>query len=235
VAESPEPAAANEDPKPAPLTLAQRMSAITKALDAVGKDDIKKEKDGKKWTERGHIVEAILSEVRPLLAKYEVDLRPSLIERAYAGNRCDVLIDFTFARLDDPADAEVMRWGGTGTDNGDKAFAKAGTNALKEMLKKRFLITDRSDAKEEEEQIEHRAEGGASRDQVDQAKEKAARALQLWATSFKAALESASTEKERARLQADNADQLNDPDLPAVTRQFFFELLQRRKSELVGK
>jgi hypothetical protein len=207
------------------------MAAIRDECANIAKDKIKMGT----FDIKGHTFEAVLSEVRPLFAKHGVDMTPNLAERTYSGNRCDVLIDFTFERTDDSDEVRVIRWGGAGTDNGDKAFAKAGTNAVKEMLKKRFLITDREDAKEAEEAVEHKAEGGASRDELDKAKEKAQRALQQWATSFKAALESASTEKERARLQADNADQLNDPELPPVTRQFFFDLLQKRKAELGGK
>jgi hypothetical protein len=100
------------------------------------------------FTIKGHTVEAVLSEMRPLLSRYRVRLQPNLFERSYSGNRCDVLVDFTFSSLDDPSDTEVIRWAGSGTDDGDKGFSKAGTNALKEMLKKVFLITDRDDAKE---------------------------------------------------------------------------------------
>lgn len=234
VAEGTEPAAPEQSAAKAHLemTLAERMSAIMAALDNVAKSAIQKEKDGKKWTERGHIVEAILSEVRPLLAKHRVDLRPSLFERVYSGNRCDVLIDFTFLSLDDETDTEVVRWGGCGTDNGDKAFAKAGTNALKEMLKKRFLITDRSDATEEEEQVEHKTDDGMRREDMEIMKRERQAAIEQWAKTFKAALETAQSVKDVGRLQAENSDQLASPDLADVTRKFFFDLIQARKKSL---
>lgn len=232
VAESPEPAAAVADtPEAAPLSLKQRMSAIRDECADIRKDNIKMGT----FEIKGHTFEAILSEVRPLLLKHGVDVTPNLAERIYTGNRCDVLIDFTFERTDDSDEARTIRWGGAGTDNGDKAFAKAGTNAVKEMLKKRFLITDREDAKEAEEAVEHKPEGGASRADVDQAKDRADRAIQQWATTFKAALDSASTEKEIDRLQTDNREQLADPSLAPVTRQFFFDHIQRRKAELRAK
>jgi hypothetical protein len=53
------------------------------------------------FTIKGHTVEAVLSEMRPLLAKHGVDMTPNLVERTYTGNRCDVLVDFTFERTDD--------------------------------------------------------------------------------------------------------------------------------------
>ena len=233
MAKGAEPAATVEDTKEAPvLSLKQRMSAIRDECFGIHKDAIQKEKDGKKWTERGHIVEVILSEFRPLLSKYGVDVTPNLVERTYTGNRCDVLIDFEFERTDDSDEKRVIRWAGAGTDNGDKAFAKAGTNALKEMLKKKFLITDRDDAKEEEEQVEHKTESGASRSEVEAAKARAADSIVGWASTFKAALENAKDVKGVGRLQADNAERLASPDLPKVTKDFFLELIDRRKREL---
>lgn len=231
VAEGAEPDAANEDTQPAPLSLKQRLAAIRDECSGIGKENI----EMGKFTIKGHTFEAILSEVRPLLHKHGVDIEPNLVERVYNGNRCDVLIDFTFERTDDSDETRTIRWGGAGTDNGDKAFAKAGTNAVKEMLKKRFLITDREDAREAEEAVEHKAEGGASRDEVDQAKERTRAAIEQWGRTFKAALDSASTEKEVDRLRAENMDQLNDPALAAVTRQFFFDHIQRCKAEVKGR
>lgn len=233
VAESPEPAPADKDTtEAAPLSLKQRLAAIRAECFGIGKSDIQmaNQDRSKTWTIKGHTFEAVLSEIRPLLAKHGVDLTPNLAERIYSGNRCDVLVDFEFSRLDDSDEVRVIRWGGAGTDNGDKAFSKAGTNAVKEMLKKVFLVTDRDDAKEEEEKVEHQSEGSIAA--VEKAKAVAARALQQWAVTFKAALETASTVKEIDRLRQENADQLADENVPTVTRQFFFDLIQKRKAEL---
>src|SRR4051812_48531483 len=98
VSEGDEPAVASE--AAAPLSLVQRLAAVRADCDSIGKQDIRMEKDGKSWTIKGHTVEAILSEVRPLLAKYGVGVTPQLVERSYQGNRCDVIVDFEFARLD---------------------------------------------------------------------------------------------------------------------------------------
>jgi len=230
VAKSPEPAVAVEDP-PAPQSLKQRLAAIRDECADIGKDDIQMGN----FKIKGHTFEAVLSEVRPLFLRHGVDMTPNLVERTYTGNRCDVLVDFTFERTDDGNEQRVIRWGGAGTDNGDKAFAKAGTNCVKEMLKKRFLITDREDAKEAEEAVEHKPEGGASRAEVDDAKARAADSIVGWASTFKEALESAKDARAVGRLQADNAARLTSPDLPKVTKDFFGELIERRKRELGGK
>ncbi len=229
VAESPEPAAAVEDtPEKAPLSLKQRMAAIRDECANITKDEITMGS----FKIKGHTFEAVLSEVRPLFLKHGVDMTPNLAERAYTGNRCDVLIDFTFERTDDSDEARVIRWGGAGTDNGDKAFAKAGTNAVKEMLKKRFLITDREDAKEAEESVEHKTDSEIGRRELDDAKGRAADSIVGWASTFKAALEGCKDKRAVGRLQAENAERLASPDLPAVTRTFFNELIERLKREL---
>lgn len=213
-------------------TLSQRLADIRAEAYGIGKSDVTMQKDGKSWTIKGHTVEGVLSEIRPLFVKYGVHVVPNLVERSYSGNRCDVIVDFEFESLDDVSDRRVIRWAGAGTDNGDKAFAKAGTNALKEMLKKLFLITDRDDAKEETETVEHQTAESASRAALDAAKEAARANLQQWAVTFKAALETAKTVKDVERLALDNKDQLTSADLPSVTRSFFAELIEDRKKEL---
>ena len=231
MAERDEPAAAVETPAPIP-TLKQRLAAIRTESFGIGKSDITmKSQDGtKSWTIKGHTIEAVLSEMRPLLAKYGVDITPNLVERSYAGNRCDVLIDFMFERTDDSDETRTIRWAGAGTDNGDKAFAKAGTNALKEMLKKRFLITDRDDAKEETESVEHATDDGVRRADLTKAREERRGAVEQWAKTFKAAIENAPTEKDVQRLERESHDQLTSEDLPEVTRVFFMELLMTKKA-----
>ena len=209
------------------------MAAIRAEAYGIGKDNIKmKSKAGVEFTIKGHTVEAVLSEMRPLFDRYRVDMTPNLVERTYTGNRCDILVDFEFASLDDPGDVKVVRWAGAGTDDGDKGFSKAGTNALKEMLKKRFLITDRDDAKEEEEKVEHRTDDAVGRRNLEKAQEQRRAAIEQWAKTFKAAIEGAKSEKDVDRLKTENRAQLDSEDLPDVTRQFFNELIADRKAEL---
>lgn len=232
LAEGAEPAFA-DDNTPEAKSLKQRMAAIRADAFGIGKDNIKmKSKAGVEFTIRGHTVEAVLAEMRPLFAKHGVDLWPNLIERTYSGNRCDVLVDFTFARTDDGDEERTIRWAGAGTDDGDKGFSKAGTNALKEMLKKVFLITDRDDAKEEEDKVQHKPEGAGDNRALEQAKEERRAAIQQWAATFKAALETAPTAKDVDRLRLANVEQLSSEDLPAVTRQFFADLIETRKKDL---
>lgn len=225
--------ATTEQAAEAPLSLKRRMAAIRAECDDIGKQDIQMESvKGVKYTIKGHTFEAVLSEIRPLLNKHGVSLTPNLVEKTYAGNRCDVLVDFLFERLDDSEEQRIVRWGGAGTDNGDKGFSKAGTNCVKEMLKKVFLVTDRDDAKEEEEKVLHEPDGGARKEDLVKAREEKRAAIQSWANTFKAALENAKTEKDVQRLQRENEAQLIDDSLPDVTRTFFIELIMSRRNAL---
>jgi hypothetical protein len=224
------------------LTIGQRLAAIRAESFGIGKQAIQMESaKGGKYTIQAHTVEAILAEIRPLLAKYGVDLTPNLVSREYSGNRCDVMVDFTFEVLDLFPDVPVhqsmpltrtIRWAGAGTDNSDKGFAKAGTNALKEMLKKTFLITDREDAKEEEDKIEHEAEGVNRRD-LEKAKEKSRAAIENWAKGFRDTIRNAKDSKDLSRIQRENNDQLMSDDLAEITRQYFLEEIAKKKAELI--
>ncbi len=232
VAEGDEPAVAEADTAP-PLSLAQRMSAVRKECAEVGKSTINmKTKAGVAYTIKAHTIEAVLAEIRPLFDRFDIDMTPNLVERSYSGNRCDVLIDFEFERLDDPLDRRTIRWAGAGTDDGDKGFSKAGTNALKEMLKKRFLITDRADAEDEGASVEHRPDEGATRKEVDDVKDQRRSAIEQWAKTFKSALEKSTNLKDIQRLERENKDQLASEDLPEVTRTFFIELIEDRKAKV---
>lgn len=230
MAESHEPASAGENTKP--LTLVQRMAAVRRECDGLGKEDIKmqnKERT-KEWTIKGHTIEGVLQGVRTLFDRHRIWVNPNLVSVNHNGNRCDVVVDFEWENLDDPNDRRTIRWAGSDTDLGGKGFAKAGTNALKEMLKKTFLITDREDAKEETEAVEHVTEDSMARERVKAAEDRAAASQAAWAKTLKTAIEGVTTSQGLKRLKRENALKLSE--LPAVTRAFFEDLYAARAKEL---
>lgn len=224
-----------------PLTLSQKLAAIRADSFGIGKDNIKmsyfdkKTNERKEFTIKGHTVEAVLSEMRPLFDSVGVICFPNLRERTYTGNRCDVMVDFEWENLAEPFDKRTVCWAGAGCDDGDKGFSKAGTNALKEHLKKLFLITDRDDAKEEEEKVEHKTDEGVRRGDMEKVKEQRKAAIRQWATAFKSSVENAKTEKEIDRIYRENAEQLDADDLEPVTKEFFAELKTIAKGKLLAK
>lgn len=234
LAEGAEPTAAEADTPP--RSLKQRLAAVRDECAGIGKQDIQMQNAdrSKSWTIKGHTFEAVLSEIRPVLARHGVDITPNLVERTYSGNRCDVIVDFTFERTDDSDESRTIRWAGAGTDNGDKAFAKAGTNAVKEMLKKRFLVTDRDDAKEETEVVEHLTADAVSRAELDKAREQARANLEKWATVARAAFMNAKSLADLKALEREHKDQLTSGDMPSATRAFFIQLIEDRKAALAS-
>lgn len=150
------------------------------------------------------------------------------------GNKTSLWVDGYFENVDDPDGDEetgyVVRgaWG-SGTDNADNGYAKAFTNANKQILAKTLNMTTVEDEKTEE--VQH--EPDSARAIVKEAEKAQGKTLQAWAASFKAALTKAGTIKEINDLQRANKDQLMAEELPEVTRDFFIELIQQRK-ELIG-
>ena len=233
VADSPESVVAEESPE---LTLAQKIVAIRKECAGIGKEDISmqaKKKNGDSYTinYKAHTIEGVLVAVRHLLNQYNVIVSPSLVERTYNGNRCDVVIDFVW-ECADTGTARTIRWAGSDTDYGGKGFAKAGTNALKEHLKKFLLITDRDDAKEETENLEHQTEEGMTRKAAQEAEEKVKAMFHTWAKTLKTSIMTCPDTAALTRLKRDNTEQLKNPDLPKVTKEFIEELFKDRNSAL---
>ena len=191
-----EPIAPNEDSNPI-RTLTQRMMDIRKESSGVGKEDIQmqnKERT-KKWTIQAHTIEGVLHGVRVLFDRHGVWLQPNLVERTFSGNRCDAIFEFSFEMLTPLRTKKTILWAGSGTDNSDKGFAKAGTNALKEMLKKVFLITDRQDADEEVDRTEFRPTGADVNEEVTKANTEAEGAILQWANTFRPRLRTQQTQK----------------------------------------
>lgn len=178
-------------------------------------------KDKGSYSFNGHTIEGVLASVRVLFDKHGIGLVPKLVERTYNGTRCDVLVDFKFYSLDDPSDREVISWGGSDTDYGGKGFAKATTNALKEVLKKTFLITDREDRKEEVENIEHLTDDQISAKAAQKAKEETAQTREAWASNLRKSIRTAGTVDDVKALKRENKAVIDE--LPKVTRDFFEE------------
>lgn len=228
----------NAAPEKEVRTLRQKMSDIRAEAFGIGKDDIKmryRDKNGKEREAmiKGHTVEAVLAQIRPLLHEHGVGFIPNLVSANYNGNMCNVIVEYEFYSIDNESDSLKIQWGGAGTDKGDKAFSKAGTNSIKEVIKKTFLVTDRDDAKEETENVEHRAEGEASTEALNEEKEKSRAAVEQWAKAMKLTIEKADEIREIRRLKRNNKDMFDS--LPDNTKEFFDDLIKKKEEELSAK
>jgi hypothetical protein len=211
------------------LTIRQRLAKIREDSFGIDKEEIA---FGTVKFD-AHKAEAVLAAIRPMLARYNLDLEPNLIERTYTGNRCDVLIDWEFVCLDDETQARKIRWAGAGTDNSDKGYAKATTNSLKEMLKKRFLVTDRDDAKEEEEKVEHQTDDGVSRKALEKEREHNKKLYEEKANLVRGLFKSAETLADVERLEREHKAWINKT--PEAMRVFFTDAIAKRKAHFKAK
>lgn len=233
--ESNEPPVAEEPTKP--LSLAQKIVAIRKQCAGIGKEPIdfeyfdKKSGSKKNYSIQAHTIEGVLVAVRHLLNEHQVIVTPNLVERGYNGNRCDAIFDFIW-ECAESGDTRTIRYAGADIDNGGKGFAKAGTNALKEHLKKFLLITDRDDAKEETEHLEHQTAETVSRKAAEKARDDVRAMFHAWATNFTNAVKTCPDVKSLGALERENAEQMDNPDLPEVTRKHLKELCADRRAVL---
>lgn len=243
VAEGPEPAASNEDTGKEAQSLAQsadpdaniyqRLWRIERELGRVEKSQtatVRMESGGQyTYQYSGH--DLIMAAVNPLLAKHGVKALPTTTNHERIGNMSVVTVRVDFINVDRPEDRASVEMVNYGADKGDKGASKALTNAVREAIKKAFNITSLEDQKADET-TEFQTADGATRKDVDIAKEQARSALEKWATSFKSALENAQDGAEVMRLQRENKDQLTSEHLPEVTRSFFIKLIEERKKAL---
>lgn len=241
VAASDEPAVANEDTAPAlaksvdpTANIVLRLWRVELDIGAVEKAQtatVKTEGGQTAYTYKFTGYDAVVAAVRPALARHGVKVMPSKGHHERVGNLTVLTLTVDFINVDDPTDKLTVEMTNYGADKGDKGASKALTNVMREAIKKGLGITSVEDDRADET-TEFESADNSTRKEVETAKAATGAAIEQWAKTFKAAIENAPTVKDVGRLQAENAAQLTDASLPAVTRQFFFDLLQRRKAEL---
>lgn len=150
-------------------------AAVAKVLDelpAIGKD-------GRAPANMGgysfRSVEDITAALKPLLARHELMIVPSILERRdserqTSGSKVmfvtDLHVQFDFVASDGSRFHATM-WG-QGTDMGDKACQKAVTAAFKSMLSVTFCISDReNDAEAHDVPTTERRPKPASKERID--------------------------------------------------------------------
>jgi hypothetical protein len=144
------------------------------------------------------------------------------------GNRTSLWVDGEFINVDDESDVIIRGAWGAGTDNADNGYAKAFTNANKQILAKTLSMTTVDDEKTVEVEFEPDTAAHVRKE----AKQNNNKTLQAWASSYKAALTKATTIDELVKLQKQNRDQLMADEMPEITKDFFIELFEQRKKLL---
>jgi hypothetical protein len=176
----------------------------------------------------------VLAAVKPALLRHGIKTWPTTINHERVGNLSIVTVRVDFINVDNPDDKTSVEMTNYGADKGDKGASKALTNATREAIKKALGITSEEDDRADET-VEFDSHEGASRKELEEAKDRAADGILGWATTFKAAIEGATTERGLGRIIAENAQRMTSPELPQVTKGFFDDLITKRKAELKGK
>jgi hypothetical protein len=225
------PLAQSVDPK---ANVYLRLWRIERELGAVEKSQTAtvKLESGGQYTYKFSGHDLIIAAVNPLLAKHGVKVWPTTIGHERTGNMTVLTVRMTFVNVDEPTDVAVAEVVNYGADKGDKGASKALTNCIREAVKKALNITSEEDDRANEH-TDYQTNEGATRADLDKAKDQRRAAIEQWAKTFKMALQKAATKKDIQRLQRENAEQLSSEDLPEVTRTFFVELIQERLGALV--
>lgn len=146
------------------------------------------------------------------------------------GNKTTIWVNGHFENIDDEKDFMVRGMWGSGTDNADQALSKAYTAATKQILLKTLGMTTVEDERDEDKVVEHQPEG--TKAVIEKAQQDNAAALRSWANSLKAAIAKATSVEEIDDLQAGNRETLMADTTPEATRDYFIELIQKRKALL---
>lgn len=196
--------------------------------------DVKNDQGQKLYSYKFTGYDKVVAAVKPALLRHGIKVLPVRATHERIGNLTVLTVFVDFINVDNPADRVTVEMVNYGADKGDKGASKALTNAVREAIKKALGITSEEDDRADET-TEFDSHEGVNRKELEAVKERAADSIVGWASTFKAALENAKDARAVGRLQAENAARLASPDLPPVTKQFFEELIERRKRELGGK
>lgn len=190
-----------------------------------------KMESGGSYTYKFSGYDVIVAAVKPALARHGIKVIPTIDHHERIGNLTVLTVTVRFVNVDDPDDFINIQMVNYGADKGDKGASKALTNCVREAIKKGLGITSVEDDRADET-TEFETGEGATRKDVDNAREDRRAAIEQWAKAVKMALEKATDVKDIQRLERENRDQLTSEDLPEVTRTFFIELIEKRKKDL---
>lgn len=197
------------------LLLAQDdVSVLTKDSDIKGKS-----KDGAAYSYKGITGAQIVARAKSALVAHGVLYTP-VVQRdslKMDGNRTMIWVDGTFVNVDDKTDCMTLGAYGEGIDNAGNAFAKAFTNANKQILSKSLNMTTVEDDTPSE--IQHEPSGGGAA--VREADAATDVAVKTWADAFKRALDSCGSLNELKKIRAENAHMMKSDRVPDATRDYF--------------
>lgn len=206
-----------------------RAQAAVRTLEKDANVEIKKEGNTvAKY--KGITAAQIVTAAKSVLIEHGIVYLPmqSKSDVKIAGNKTVLWVDGHFVCVDQPLSAIIIGAWGAGTDNGDKDYAKAFTNANKQILAKALQMSTVDDEKDEvvEHEPDHKPKA------VKNAEAMTDTAIKAWADAFKAALDGCKNGKDLKRVRADNAPMMNNPGVPQVTKDYFIDKISALEGAL---
>lgn len=191
--------------------------------------DVKmKTKDGGNFSYKGITAAQVVARAKSALIRFGVLYLPE-VDRGSAkqnGNKTEIWVSGHFENVDDPTDVLVRGAFGSGTDNSDNGYAKAFTNANKQILTKTLNMTTVED--ETTTEVEHRP-SGANKAQAD-AEALTEVAIKTWADAYRDALRGCKTKKDLGRVRAENANMMKR--IPQATADYFGDMISALEGTL---
>lgn len=192
------------------------VSVLTQDAEIKGKT-----KEGHQYSYKGITAAQIIARAKAALIANGVLYTPEEAEdkTLINGNKTSLWIVGHFENVDNPEDKLVRGAWGSGTDNADNGYAKAFTNANKQILSKTLQMTTVEDDTPTE--VPHETEPKTAAMKEAEALTEAT--LRSWGDAYKAALDGCKTLKDLKRIRAENANMMNHPGVPQVTKDYFID------------
>lgn len=196
------------------LSIHQRIFAIMDDVGALEPDSEVKIGNSGGYPYISH--DAVTAHIKPMFMTYRVMVLPTVLEHIKDGNRTELKVETSFINIDDPSDKISVLTVGYGVDPSDKGPGKAMSYATKVAYLKLLMLNSQDD------------EGGVQTDhdpadtrtsEVDDAQAKARKSIEASASTYKAAIDGATSKKELQELKRKNGVWL--VEAPDVTREYF--------------
>lgn len=185
-------------------------------------------KSGGRYSYKGISSAQVIARAKAALIKHGILYMPE-VDRASAkqdGNKTTIWVTGRFENVDDPSEHIERGTFGSGTDNADNGYAKAFTNANKQILTKTLNMTTVED--ETLTEVQHQPDSKPKAQADAEALSEAA--IRTWGDAYREALRGCKTKKDLSRIRAENANMMKR--VPAVTAEYFADMIAELESAL---
>lgn len=176
--------------------------------------------DGAQFLRNGYIShDTVTHEARRLLTMHGIHFQPYIKSHSQEGNRTIVEMEGVFTNVDKPEEKLIFLGFGYGIDSSDKGPGKALSYAKKMVLSQALLLNTHEDIEEQNSKFEPEQKSAA----VKEAEALTEATLRSWGDAYKAALDGCKNLKDLKRIRAENANMMNHPGVPQITKDYFVD------------